>query len=89
MSETIKVEMTIEQAEAVVNAINCLHYAAEGDEENVRYAYLLEVAECAQVIADQLRPQVDGAYKRNPRFQDMLHAFKMYRKYGPGEPMSP
>jgi hypothetical protein len=62
---------------------------SNGPDTGMGDAYLLEVAECAQVIADQLRPQVDGAYKRNPRFQDMLHAFKMYRKYGPGEPMSP
>lgn len=95
-TQRITVEMTIAQAEAVVDAINCAALAAQGELDSLFDCFvpkdgpdmdaanrmLLDAVERADEVADVIRPEIEGVYKRNPRVQDLLHHVKMMRKYG-------
>lgn len=96
MPETIIIRLTVDQAEAVIDACNCASVAADGDVEGLRGAFMpsdapemgsanamiARTAERAQEVAAMLRPEVEDSYKRNPEVQELLHRFKMARKYG-------
>jgi hypothetical protein len=97
MSEQITITVSLEQAEAMIDAATCLATAADGNLSDLLHAftpdsapdsaasnhYKLEQARHALEGVAELRAGVAGAYKRDPELQDMLHAFKMRRKYGP------
>jgi hypothetical protein len=95
MDELITITVPLEQAEALVDATNCLSVAAEGDTELLKVympegtpeakesdRYRRHEAELAQTAAQVLHRKIDDAYKRNPEVQEMWHLFKMWRKYG-------
>lgn len=97
MSEQITITVSLEQAEATIDAANCLDVAARGQVAEFHQAYvpsdgpdaaeanryLLAMSRRAQEVAEMLRPEVKEAYKRDPLHQQMLHALKMYRKRHP------
>jgi hypothetical protein len=96
MGELITITVPLEQAEALVDATNCLSLAAEGKLDILNEAYApenspdsgpadawrLRQAELASEAAHMMRPQIDDAYKRNPDVQEFLHRMKMHRKHG-------
>lgn len=96
MSEQITITISLEQAEAIVDAANCMDLAAEEKLSDICRAYMPEgttvsqakddyvrkVSELAQEVADMLRPEIDGANRRDPELQDVIHRVKMFRKYG-------
>lgn len=96
MSEQITITVSLEQAEALIEAATCMGIAADGNLKDLLSAftpdtepdsgeanrYRLEQARLAFEATTQLRVEVDHAYKRDPQLQDMLHALKMRRKYG-------
>lgn len=93
--ERITLEVTITQAQALVDAANCVADVFEGNVEALVEIWLpksgpdqgaanqmgLDVARHAQDVAAILRVGIDGARKRNPELQDLLHRAKMFRKY--------
>lgn len=97
MGEQITITVSLEQAEAVVDAVTCMTLAAEGDVRALTEAftpdpaavdtsqnrpYLDEKSALAGQVADMLAPEIIGAYRRDPGMQDFLHRMKMLRKYG-------
>jgi hypothetical protein len=95
MSEKVTVTLTLEQAEALVDAATCLAVAADrdiadlisiytparGPETAASDRYKVNQANLAQSGAQLLRKELDGVYARDPELQDLLHRFKMHRKY--------
>lgn len=92
--ETVTVTLTLEQAEALVNAATCLSVAADGDiadliniytpgkTPDARDAdtYKTHIAFLAIMAGAVLREAIEAADKRNPELQDFLHQIKMMRK---------
>jgi hypothetical protein len=95
MSEQITITISVDQAEAVIDAINAMELLAEDKLPDIMSAYvpkkgpddgasdrhLLLLAGLAQEVADMLRPEVEGAMRRDPEAQDIIHRIKMFRKY--------
>lgn len=97
MSEQITITVSLEQAEALIDAANCLDTAARGNVAELHQAYvssdgpdmaeanryLLVMGRRAQEAAYMLRSEVNKIYKSDPIHQQMIHALKMYRKRHP------
>jgi hypothetical protein len=98
MRPTITITLTYDQAQALVDAANCLADATEGNLAALTEVWLPhrhldpdyaeadrwahEQGVLAQAAAALLRPELDSALARDPRSQDLLHNLKMYRKHG-------
>jgi hypothetical protein len=94
--EQITITVSLEQAEAIVSAANCVHLCAEGHVAQLAGTwvptgapdsaeadrYIVAQAELADEVAQLLQPEIDAAYKRDPIMQQLLHSFKMMRKHG-------
>jgi hypothetical protein len=96
MSEQITITITIRQAEAIVDAANCAKVCAggeltelfgtwipKGEPDTVEAdRYIRAQADIAREVVDLLEPEIEDAYKRDPDFQQAMHALKMMRKHG-------
>jgi hypothetical protein len=91
MSEQITITLSLEQAEAVVDAITCLTLAARGELDIVTATYAPDgktddyrrsIADTALEVSATLQDEIVDAYRRNPDFQELLHRIKMHGKHG-------
>lgn len=95
-AERLTVVLTLEQAEALIDAATCLAVAADNDiadlinvytpqrgaETTEADRYKTDQANIALSAAQLLRKLVDDVYKRDPAHQDFLHRLKINRRRG-------
>lgn len=92
-----QVEISDELLPYVIDAINCISACFEGNRQEVEEIWFIEddkaltggtylaISEELQDLATKLKGIWDDSVKRDPEIQDMLHRYKMWRKYGDGE----